>query len=232
MHLYWVPEVTYYLRAPRALEVLDAEKMISQFRFHDQELGIRVRDISDELVVNRTHLMARAAGPERPIEELSRAAELCLEVIEPKNVHSQRWFFQFVVPISGSYDEARKSVMARLFPRLVSAFTPSDFALMMDSTEVLPGFQAQVEFGLIEPEELGARVSRVVGRAGLRGEGASVAFDASGYDFEVALFADVSLHAETEVERVWEQGGLFEQWSERRDQVQEIAWSIVQEGLE
>lgn len=212
MSLRWRPTVAYYARRFTLLEELEQDDLVRAFRVGEHEVGIQISGPQEELVMAYDRLSVRALGvTDDRRTELAELVARAVAHIGVDQLADVRWLFQYLLPIEGGYDAARRRGIGRLAPGLAPLLLPDDFAVLLDLHSILRGFQGQVEFGIVERDEVETRVARMAGRI-------SDEFGAPPWQIDseplpdVATFADLSLHSMNPTHSDMTAGGLSELW--------------------
>ncbi len=181
--VHWQPTAHYHLHRLDLLAEAKSEGMLQEFIVTPETVGVRTE--ASQVRMSEGELFVHPRGPllQEEVLDLLRRALRCAS---PPSYHFQL-AYQFLVPIAGqSYDDARLAALDRLS---LGAFRASDFALMIEGTEL--GARWGCEFGLLSEEEVEPRLRRWVGGSRERSGAMPTFVDLPADIAPVSFFADV-----------------------------------------
>jgi hypothetical protein len=156
------PLVSFYEHKPRILRELEDAGLVRQFTTADDSVVVRLRDPEHILVFGARKIIAGGLSPETDVEMLKKAVEAVWNAMQPSPGKSVQLEFQWLIPMSQGYDEARiaagKSVL-----ELPADTKWVDFAMVIDgaATDFDGSFKGSA--GIVESAEVPPRLSKVFG---------------------------------------------------------------------
>lgn len=124
-----------------------------------------------ELDVTDHSASVRAPTKDFDLEQILAALNVVVGAIRPESPTRTLVSMQHVVPLDqADYDAARHSAAMELLGGTAKALGVTDFALMMDGQTADETVEYQVEFGVVQQEEILGRLARWVGRMGHLGQ--------------------------------------------------------------
>jgi hypothetical protein len=194
----WPPCLSFYDKKLELLHGFQDEGVLLAFKNQDGEIGALLGDRDHQIEVEPNRLSMRILQKGGDIRRIERAARSVVTAIAPPRVAKLSVSLQYVAPLSQDYDEARvESSQAFLGLGEPSDLRLSDSALRIwDWAVLLEGendrdeASFQMEFGIVDAEELPERLAREVGQIELEGSHPDADHWENEKLPEVALFAD------------------------------------------
>lgn len=157
----WPNELRFYERRLQLLRSMVDADLALDWDVGPEHLAAKLSR-GRELQLSATKLTLSCARPSSAtsFDELLRTV---LTTLEPRAMTELRTWFQHVLPLDSSYDDARRRNGLKLFghvwPRDIT-----DFALLVDGPALSAAANYQVEFGIVSRAEIPKRLARTAGR--------------------------------------------------------------------
>ena len=158
----WKPQFRFYQFRSSLLEELDAKGVLLQFKLPDDSVEALIQDLG-YLEMSPGGLRLEIASSAYLEERLDSCLDLALSTFE-ESTSTWRLALAFVSPLAMDYDEARtRGINGWLRLPVPGGY---DSAVLLDGIDPETGFAYQCEYGVIDEDEAGLRLSGGQGRLG------------------------------------------------------------------
>jgi hypothetical protein len=183
----WRPGLEFYEnRFSLVRELLALSDASSWRRGSDDSFLVRLSAGETEVTVGPESFLVSSVVPGEG--SLEAIVGVCFRLAPPARVRDVMVQLQHLVPMTQSYDEARRHAAATFVSGLASAVNPVDFALLFD-VDTDTWFR-QSELGVVSSEEIPVRLSRSIGKLQQYGSPRPPAFWNTADFPKVGLFVD------------------------------------------
>jgi hypothetical protein len=227
----WRPEIRYFEHRYEVLRRLEESDLLGAFRaLPNERLAVRVGDAEHEMIFGVDHVELTILSPAGDRERMFAALQIVEELIAPRRILRPHIDAQFVVPLEVGYDDARRDiVVSALDTAEIGGVELSDYAAMLDGITDAGDTTVLAEYGIVEQEELPARLARTTGRfPGLGREAVSTHQWKVDQDLpESAFFADIVCQRKVRLPEGQLLQGLTEAWQASLDIMGNVVDELV-----
>jgi hypothetical protein len=167
VELRWRPELTFYERGTDVLRTFERRGLLTSFSVEFNQITAWLKgDI--EVLLSASGLVLESAAQDKTMSDLELSAKTALQIVSPQLVVETTCWLQYVTPMAGSYEEARRASGNRLY----GAWWPlpiADYALLIEGDEAQIAAAYKAEVGVVSKDELPHRLARLAGRLGRLG---------------------------------------------------------------
>jgi len=159
------------------------------FRVTTDLVGFRWGGGTHEVTLNSGG--SRGVTASSDLSAVLALVESGLKLCEPNGFRLLVASLQFVIPLTGEYDELRQAAGLSFLGELAAQEHLTDFAILVDSSD--GSVERQIEFGIVSAKEIPPRLARSYGRMAGPNAVAPESYWARRKDLPpVALFIDLS----------------------------------------
>jgi hypothetical protein len=165
VELSWRPELRFFEQRTTLLRELEKASLLTAFQWHEQQIAARIGPY-ESVTIRVSGITLRLTSPRVGPSRLQQALTMALEQLEPESVTLNRIAVQCLVPIQGDPIEAQRASAVRQVSMqgLTPGVDPLDWAMILDAKCDDLDVAFQVEYGVLRPDEMPARLNRFVGR--------------------------------------------------------------------
>jgi hypothetical protein len=159
----WPRSLGFFEHRIDILRQFENSGVLQQFNVDDDRVSVRLGDANHTLVYTSSHMELALLQPASEIGPAEAAAGVVLRALAPTRLLRPQFVFQWISPIAGDYDAARRDAAKRLFQGAGQSLW--DFAVLADGrTTGEKEVVYRLECGIAEAAELPIRLSRHAGQ--------------------------------------------------------------------
>lgn len=184
-----VPGLTFTRRMGELLEAMERLQRAVALRETATDYGIAIDSPSQRVTFSRSSLKIALLGPEADVP--GGVWEVVWGALAPEDVFLTKTRSMLTAALPHADYDAARAHFARSSTDLAGTFEPTDAAILLD-VSVMGGGTAQVEYGVVEPQEARERLSNPrIGMAEHSGRQVLTDVDVAGLS-AASVFADVN----------------------------------------
>lgn len=160
--LAWRPNLAFFERRSDFLRELEKAHTLAAFRWREDSIDIRL-GARETLTVTPRGAVFGLVGVSARREVAAAVAGLTLRLLRPEAVILDQVLVQELVPVDIAYAEARRFSAMRLLRDLMPGVVYTDWSVLLDGVSSDFGAPFQVEFGVVNDDEVPSRLARLAG---------------------------------------------------------------------
>jgi len=194
----WPPSLRFYDKKLSLLHALQDQGLLKAFRNREREIAALIEDRDHQLELEPDGLSIKVLRPQAKLQQLEDAGRMLTEAVEPGRVSSVSVALQYLASLPDDYLESR-SYSAHAFlgldeKEIAIASGPTmhswDWAVLLEGETDRDDATFQVEFGIVDSDEIPERFAREAGQVESFGTHAPAEHWEEAELPNVALFAD------------------------------------------
>jgi hypothetical protein len=187
----WPACLSFYDEKLNLLHQFESEGILRAFRNRDTNIGAMLGDPDHHIAVRSDQMNIRMLSSGADLERMESAASSVFSALEPDSVAEVSVSLQYLTPLDGEFQSLTGDSANRLLGLTDEGGMGGwDWAVLLNGEGTDPDSIFQVEFGVVQAEEIPERLARVHGQI----EGLDTSIPSShweGQEFPpVAMFAE------------------------------------------
>ena len=160
LYVPWDVPVAFYESRWQVLTTLEETARLTEHRVTDGRIAVRLNDAYHVMSFADDYFDAALLKPDGDLDVLQEAITLLFDVVRPKTLLRPMFDFQWLVPLSRSYNQARTGSALAAFGD--AGRTVEDWSATIDGRLSEPAATYRAEFGIVDSSETPPRLARAI----------------------------------------------------------------------